>query len=94
MKGCGEIFGLSFVRVLKIVDFPVLGKPTRRDCISAFLIPGCLPFPDFFCFVIFVFNFFKRFERFFLMFSADLCLGHSFIIISRKAIFSPSVVAS
>jgi len=93
VKGYGEIFGFSFVRILKRVDFPVFGKPTRRHCVSAFLIPGCFPFPDLFCFVILVFNFFRRFERFFLMFSADLCFGHSFIIISRQEIRSSSVVA-
>lgn len=39
VNGKGDILGFRFVRVLKIVDLPVFGNPTRTHCISAFLIP-------------------------------------------------------
>lgn len=77
-----------------MVDFPVLGNPARTHCMSAFLIPACPPFPAFFCFSSPSLSFLYLFVRFFRMFSEDLCFGHSFIIISRQAILSSSVVAS
>jgi len=35
----------------------VFGNPARTHCISAFLIPACLPLPDFFCFAKLDFSF-------------------------------------
>jgi len=93
VNGCGDIFGVSPVRSLKIVDLPEFGSPTRTHWASAFLIPCCFPLPDFFCLAKFVFSFLYRLTRFFRMFSEDLCFGTSFIIISRHAIRSSSVVA-
>ena len=93
--GCSETFecGFFFVKMLKIVDFPVFGGPQITHCISAFFIPCLLPLPLFFLFSALSLNFFNLDVRFFNIFSDDLCLGHSFIIISKQVILSPSVVA-
>jgi len=53
----GDIFVSCFVNVLNRVDFPEFVNPARTTCMSAFFIPVCLPFPDFFCFAMFIFNF-------------------------------------
>lgn len=90
MNLCGDVFTLSPVNLLKRVDFPVFGNPTRMHCMSAFLIPSREDFPDFFCFSKLVFSFFRRSVRFFNIFSDDLCLGHSLTMISRHAIRSRS----
>ena len=82
------------VKRLKSCDFPTFGNPTRTHCISAFFIPCWDDFPAFFLFVMFCFSFLSRVVRLRSMFSADLCFGHSFIIISRQGIRSSSVVAS
>jgi len=50
VKGCGETFAFRLVSVLKRVDFPEFGNPTRTICMSDFFIPSCFPFPDFLCF--------------------------------------------
>ncbi len=94
MNGCGDIFGFNPVRILKIVDLPVFGNPVRTHCMLAFLIPCCEDLPDFFCLLKFDFSFFNLVVRLRSMFSADLCFGASFIIISRHVIRSSSVVAS
>jgi len=72
---------------------PEFGSPMRMHWASAFLIPCCEDFPDFFCLAKFDFSFLYLLIRFFRMFSEDLCFGTSFIITSRQAILSSSVVA-
>lgn len=74
--------------------FPVFVNPASTTCMSGFFIPIWFPFPDFFRFSIEVFSFVYLFVRFFLMFSEDLCFGTSFIMISKHASLSSSVVAS
>lgn len=92
VNGCGDIFGFRFVRVLKIVDLPVFGSPTRTHWMSAFFIPRCEDF-FFLDFERFDFSFFNLVFRLRSMFSDDLCFGASLIIISKHFIFSSSVVA-
>lgn len=93
VKGCGDVFSFSPVNMLKIVVFPTLGNPVSMHCASSFFIPSCPDFPDFFCLETFAFSFFIRVLRFASIFSAPLCLGHSFIIISKHCILSSSVAA-
>ena len=96
MYGLGDVFAFGFwlVNMLNIVDFPVFGNPKRVHCISAFFIPGFDDLPDFFLFSIPFFSFVYLVVKFFNIFSDDLCLGHSFIIISKHVILSSSVFAS
>jgi len=88
----GEIFVFCSVNISNRVDFPVFVNPVRIVCMSAFFTPFLEP-ADFFCFARFCLSFFNLVFRFLNMFSADLCFGHSLIIISRQAILSSSVVA-
>ena len=85
---------LSVVSILNKVDFPEFGSPKNTHCMSPFLIPSFVLFPDFFLRSTPSFNLFNLLVRFFLMFSEDLCFGHSFIMISRHVILSSSVVAT
>ena len=57
MNWWGDIFGLSPVRVLNIVDLPTFGNPVRTHCMSAFLIPCCDDLPERFCLARFDFSF-------------------------------------
>ena len=94
VNGWGEVFAFKEVKELNRLVFPVFEGPARMHCISAFRIPCFELFPDFFLFSSPSRNFFKRIVRFLSMFSEDLCLGHSLIMISRQAILSSSVDAS
>lgn len=93
VNGKGEIFGLTFVKLASIVDFPAFVFPTSTAWMSSFFIPFLVA-PFFFCFSFWLVSFLRRVFSCARRFSAPLWLGATEIIFLSFSILSSSVCAS